>query len=114
MIDISVDEAYAFDYLSILEVKYTISPSKEKERAVLECKAFLQRQLPNFISIYKSEEYKSLYNINYLTFELVDQVRHGNHNITAKQVDNANMERYYKKQDLQRSFFSDRLVEFKS
>lgn len=112
MINLEVDEAYAFDYLSILQVKNDLFPSEGKLAAYHKCESFISRQLENFDTIIKSKEYKNLYNINKTTFDLVDQVR-DNIPITAKSVDDANMERYYCKQALQKEFFLEELVEKK-
>lgn len=112
MINLEVDEAYAFDYLSILQVKNDLFPSEYKMAAHKKCLAFLKEQLDNFDLIINSEEYQNLYQINKVTFDLVDQVRN-NEPITAKSVDDANMERYYCKLALQKKYFSNELVEQK-
>ena len=113
MITLQVDEAYAFDYLSILEVKKNLYPSLEKLNSFLNCKNFLADQLNNFNEIYQSNVYQDLYHINKKTFNLVDLVRKNSSEVTAKQVDDANMERFYKKQALQKVFFNHPLVEEK-
>jgi hypothetical protein len=113
MIILQVDEAYAFDYLSILEVKKNLHPSLEKLNSFLNCKMFLTDQLNNFNEIYQSKEYQNLYDINKKTFDLVDLVRRNSLEVTAKQVDEANMERFYKKQILQKVFFNRGLIEEK-
>jgi hypothetical protein len=112
MINLEVDEAYAFDYLSILQVKNDLFPSEYKMIAYKQCLAFLKEQLDNFDFIINSEEYQNLYEINKVTFNLVDQVRN-NEVITAKSVDDANMQRYYCKLALQKKYFSNELVEQK-
>jgi hypothetical protein len=112
MINLEVDEAYAFDYLSILQVKNDLFPSENKMSAFEKCSSFLRDQLENYDLITTSEEYKNLYEINKVTFNLVDQVRN-NEPITAKSVDDANMERYYCKLALQKKHFSNELVEQK-
>lgn len=112
MINLLVDEAYAFDYLSILEVKKNLIADIQKQQVFETCKIFLSNQLESFDSIYSSKEYKELYNINKKTFDLVDLARN-NGNVTAKQVDDANMERFYRKRDLQSKFFRSPLVESK-
>jgi len=112
MINLEVDEAYAFDYLSILQVKNNLFPSEYKTVAFEKCSSFLKKQLENYDFIISSEEYKNLYEINKVTFDLVDQVRN-NIPITAKSVDDANMERYYCKLALQKKHFSNELVEQK-
>jgi hypothetical protein len=112
MINLEVDEAYAFDYLSILQVKNNLFPSEQKRIAYENCSAFLNKQLQNFDVIIDSKEYQDLYKINKITFDLVDQVR-DNEPITAKSVDDANMERFYCKKRLQEKFFDTKLVETK-
>lgn len=112
MINLKVDEAYAFDYLSILQVKNDLFPSNEKALAYEECKNYLKSQLNDFESIFCSKEYLDLYIINKITFDLVDKVRN-NFDITAKSVDDANMERYYCKLALQKKHFTTNLVEQK-
>jgi uncharacterized protein YcbK (DUF882 family) len=104
MITLQVDEAYAFDYLSILEVKKNLATDNIKQKAFENCKNFLRNQLNNFDEIYSSIEYSELYKINKKTFDLVDLARN-NGNVTAKEVDDANMDRFYRKSDLQSKFF---------
>lgn len=112
MINLLVDEAYAFDYLAILEVKKNLYPSNQKEETYNECKIFLSNQVINFNEVYTSSEYKEVYKINLFTFNLIDKLRAGE-NITALEIDNANMERFYKKKALQEKFFTNLLKEEK-
>lgn len=112
MIKLNVDEGYAFDYLSILQVKNNLYPSQEKQKAFEDCRQFLSNQLMNFEEIFSSKEYEDLVKINELTFHLVDKVRN-NEPIPAKDVDDANMERFYCKKNLQEKFFDTELVETK-
>lgn len=112
MINLLVDEAYAFDYLAILEVKNTSYPSAQKHETFLECKEYLKNQINNFDDIYYSKEYRDLVEINKLTFDLIDDLREGL-DITAKSIDDANMDRYYRKKALQENFFSNKLKEEK-
>lgn len=112
MITLKVDEAYAFDYLSILEVKKNLIPDNSKINAFEDCLSHIKNQLSNFDQIIKSTEYKNLYKSNEHTFYLVDKARK-NQPVTAKEVDDANMERFYCKQALQKAFFSSNLVETK-
>jgi hypothetical protein len=112
MINLLVDEAYAFDYLAILEVKKNLYCSEQKENTHNECKQFLLNQLKNFKEIIISKEYKDLYDINLFTFNLIDKLREGKE-ITALEIDNANMERFYKKKALQDKFFTNPLTEEK-
>lgn len=112
MIKLNVDEGYAFDYLSILQVKNNLYPSQDKKEAFDNCREFLFNQLENFNEIFSSEEYFNLLKINETTFHLVDKVRN-NELIPAKDVDDANMERYYCKLALQKKYFSSALTEQK-
>lgn len=112
MINLLVDEAYAFDYLSILEVKNSLHPSDTKNKTFLECINHLKNQLNNFHIIYESLEYQKLLEINKITFELIDKLRAGLL-VTAKEIDDANMYRFYRKQDLQNKFFDSILKEEK-
>jgi hypothetical protein len=106
MINLLVDEAYAFDYMAILEVKKNLYTSEQKETTFKQCKNFLQLEVPLFDEIYESKEYEALYNINLLTFNLIDQLREGK-DIPAIDIDNANMDRFRCKQSLQNRFFSN-------
>lgn len=109
MISLLVDECYAFDYLSILEVKKNIDPEKNK-KAWEECFYYLEKQLPNlFKVILSSKEYTELYNANLLTFNAVDKARSGG-DISAKEVDDFNILRYNKKLSLQKKYFSENVV----
>lgn len=112
MINLLVDEAYAFDYLAILEVKNTLYPSVQKNETFLECRDYLKNQTINFNDIYYSKEYRDLVEINRITFDLIDDLREGLE-VTAKSIDDANMARYYKKKALQEKFFSNELKEEK-
>jgi len=105
MISLLVDECYAFDYLSILEVKKDKNP--QHEPAWEECRVFLKNQLPeDFDQVINSEEYKNLYDANLKTFDAVAKAR-SEEPITAKEVDNCNMLRYNCKVALQSKFFSN-------
>ena len=112
MINLLVDEAYAFDYLSILQIKLANNPSVSKKNTYIECKQHLQSQLHNFEKIVSSKEYYDLLISNQSTFDLIDQLRSGK-KVTAKEIDDANMDRYYKKQALQNAFFNSSMKEEK-
>lgn len=114
MINLNVDEGYAFDYLSILEVKKNLYPSKSKKETYQNCFNFLRQQLTPelFDNILLSKEYHSLYKANKKTFDLVDMARN-NGPVTAKEVDDSNMERFFCKQKLQNKFFDGKLTEEK-
>ena len=112
MINICVDEAYAFDFLSVLEIK-----KNRSEQAMINwhnCFNYLKAQLPNdlFVLIINSNEYRDMVAVNQKTFDAVEKARYGQ--ITAKEVDDANMERHYAKIDLQNKFFSNKITEYKT
>lgn len=112
MINICVDEGYAFDFLSILEIKKNKSiQSMENWQS---CFNYLKAQLPNdiFNLIINSQEYAHMVTINKKTFDAVERARYGQ--ITAKEVDDANMERYHAKINLQNKFFSNKTTEEKT
>ena len=111
MISLNVDEAYAFDYLSILEVK------KQKSFSAVEawskCYVHLQTQFDSekWFSMINSEEYKNMIKANELTFIAVDQAK--NNEVTAQHVDYCNYQRHAAKQNFQKKFFTSDLSELK-
>lgn len=113
MINLKVDESYAFDYLSILEVK------KNKTNNGIEnwsfCFNFLKNQTEEnlFNQIINSNEYKDMINANLNTFDAVEKARYGL--ISAKEVDDWNMKRYEAKVKFQNKFFpSKKITEIKT
>lgn len=111
MISLLVDEAYAFDYLSILEVK------KEKtslnHEAWFNCWKHLRNQFESekWLSMICSEEYKNMIKANKLTFEAVDKAK--TNEVTAQYVDFCNYQRHIAKENFQKKFFSKSLSEVK-
>jgi hypothetical protein len=105
MLNIQVDEGYAFDYLSILEVKNKKLKTEVSFLNYQNCLFFLKNQLSEnlFNSIISSEEYNNLIDANTKTFDAVDKARYGQ--ISAKEVDDLNMLRYTYKVKLQNKFF---------
>ena len=112
MIDLLVDEAYAFDYLSILHVKKTIN--EKVESIWKDCFFYIQKQIGNKLmqEIIHSIEYKNMIEANQITFDAVEKARYGS--ITAKEVDEANMLRYKRKCELQNKFFLENIKEIKT
>ena len=111
MILLNVDEAYAFDYLSILEVKKQKSFSAVE--SWLKCYAHLQTQFDSekwFLMI-NSEEYNNMIKANELTFDAVDKAK--NNEVTAQHVDYCNYQRHTAKQNFQKKFFTSYLSELK-
>jgi len=111
MITLLVDEAYAFDYLSILEVKR--GKSSNNNQAWLNCWSHLQNQFESekWLSMIYSEEYKNMVKANLLTFEAVDKAK--NDEVTARYVDYCNYQRHIAKENFQKKFFNTNLSELK-
>ena len=112
MINLPVDEAYAFDYLSILHVKKNIN--QEVESSWKECFNYIKNQIGENMmeQIVNSIEYHGMIEANQITFDAVEKARYGE--ITAKEVDQANMLRYQKKCELQKKFFNSNMKEVKT
>lgn len=104
MINLLVDEAFAFDYLAILAVKIANGICDIED--LDDCMENLMDQLGIFevSEILCSQEYIDLSEANAKTFRAVEKARYGE--ITAKEVDDCNMERYNAKKALQEKFFS--------
>ena len=113
---INVDEGYAFDYLSILHIKQLQNPSNENFKKWQDCYVFLKNQINNALlwdKIIQSEEIKQIDEANKKTFEAVEIARYGE--ISAKEVDECNMQRYHSKIKFQNKFFpNSEIIETKS
>ena len=112
MINLLVDEGYAFDYLSILHVKKNIN--QQVESSWKDCFFYIQNQIgeKKMYQIIHSKEYQEMIEANQITFDAVEKARYGE--ITAKEVDEANMLRYEKKCELQKKFFNYNMKEIKT
>jgi len=110
MITLKVDEAYAFDYLSILEIKKQKTNDESKWS---ECLDHLSCQFDNdfFKEMITSQEYKNMIKANQLTFEGVDKAKRNE--VSAKDVDYCNFQRHVAKENFQRKFFGSDLSEKK-
>jgi hypothetical protein len=110
MINLEVDEAYAFDYLSVLALKIQ---SRETQKTYQDCYSFLQNQFPSEMwdKLICSKEYSAICDANRLTFDAVDKAKKGL--VSAKEVDFCNYQRYLAKQVFQQTFFSSGLCEKK-
>lgn len=103
MINLLVDEGYAYDVLAISKVKCINNlPNASKNFLLIsEC---LKNQIKDLHEeILLSVEFLDLLNANIKTFDAVEKARYSS--ITAKEVDDLNMERFYCKQKLQKKFF---------
>jgi hypothetical protein len=112
MINLSVDEAYAFDYLSILHVKKELNSKLTLTWEA--CFSHIEKQVSSDLmnKVVNSDEYKNMIEANQITFNAVEKARYGS--ITAKEVDEANMLRYKRKLELQARFFNNKLTEIKT
>jgi len=114
MIDLRVDECFAFDYLSILYIKMKKDPSSEKTKSYNECLEHIKTQIKDnhTTEILESKEYLDLINANEKTFISVDMAKKDL--VPASHVDSCNYRRFLCKQNLQNKFFMDnRMVEEK-
>ena len=111
MIQLTVDEAYAFDYYSILELKFKNGfISKEilnitKKDLISTLGEILVEEILN------SNEYKNLLESNQVTFDAVDKAKEDL--VTASYVDKCNYNRMLSKKSLQNKFFNTQLSETK-
>lgn len=111
MIDICVDEAYAFDYYAIMELKFQKGAIPEFLLKKIEYKITKQLGVELFQTIIESSEYKKLYETNSNTFDAVDKAK--TNQVTAQEVDRTNYERMMAKKALQSKFFENVLSEQK-
>jgi hypothetical protein len=112
MIDIKVDEAYAFDYLSILYIKKDFSEINMKNYQL--CYEHLKKQINNnhlWHSIIESDEFKAMIEANKITFDAVNKAK--NNEVTAQYVDKCNYSRHVAKEKFQKIFFNSDLLEQK-
>ena len=111
MINLSVDECYAFDYLSILYIKR--NKSTEAYKSWQMCTEFLRGQMypPFFDEIVGSVEYHTMIDANQKTFDLVDLAKENK--CSAQDVDRGNYSRHQAKIKLQKRFFDGKMSEVK-
>jgi len=114
MISILVDEAYAFDFLAILQIKSDLDfENKIKKFNFMKCYDHLKSQIGEklFSAIFHSLEYKECYDANFETFKAVDLAK--TDAVPASYVDNCNYKRHLAKQKIQKKFFNEDLSEVK-
>lgn len=106
MIPLSVPEAFAFDYLSILMVKQDngLPVGSELDRQCQE----LQKACPNFSTILGSEEFRRLKTSNVHVWRAVSMA--AKDSISAKAVFDINRFRFECKQALQQRFWPQEQV----
>jgi hypothetical protein len=111
MLKITVDEAYAFDYYSILKLK------RENGSDIDQVIDLIKYDIINYIGeikfnlIINSKEYENLYLSNKNTFDAVDKAK--TDQVLASHVDRCNYLRMIHKKELQSKFFSNDLSEVK-
>lgn len=113
MINIKVDEAYAFDMLAIMEIKK--SKSTVDSMIFYEFLETIRYQLGDELTsdIRASESYRELLAANQLVFDMVEQINAGQR-LGAEVVHEGNMARYRAKKKLQFLFFGQDLNERKT
>lgn len=103
-----VDFGYAFDYLSIQKIKMLKNPTTQNIENFLLCSNHLKQQITDQLlweKIIYSAEFQNLMKANNNTYEAVEKARYGK--ISAKTVDEHNMQRFYAKKAIQTKFFFD-------
>lgn len=104
MINILVDEVYAFDFLSILHIK------KDSAR-YNQCLNQIRMQISNTDTILESQEYKKVYDANLKVFDAINKSKKDL--VKASYVEECNYSRYLAKKELQCKFFSNDMTEKK-
>lgn len=115
-LQLTVDAAYSFDFLSILEVKF--DKSTRSQKLILDDKlTFYSNEISEqigdekFQEIKNSREYIKLKDANLKLFELIDNCK--KININAQAVDQYNYRRWQVKDELQKKFFGKSVSELK-
>lgn len=115
MIQISLDEAYVFDLLSIYQIKVDKN-TNDKSKIIIENFRLLSEEISKqigsnkFNEILSSNEYLELKSANTLVFDLVDRAHESE---LSKMTADANYIRYLKKVELQKKFFDSNMREVK-
>ena len=111
MVNLLVDEAFAFDYISILKLKADKGFINEEdiEKNFDHLRDQIGEEL--FNSILESEQFKDLYKANCVTFDAVDAAKEDK--MLASEVDKTNYFRMIAKTNLQKHFFATELQEVK-
>lgn len=117
MVTVLIDEAYAFDMLSILQVKLNESIDDQKRNSIQENYEILSNDLINqmgkdkFLAVIESSLYSELVAKNKQIFDLVDITKLMSgppHDLWRE-----NYNRYLTKQALQKEFFNNEILETK-
>lgn len=115
MINLLVDEGYAFDYLAILRIKYNRTNNPDVAGHLAECERSVLDQIKSklFSEVKRSKEYHQLYESNLQVFDSIEKLRSGQ-DISAKEIDDLNTARFICKKNLQNKFFKTPIKEFKT
>jgi hypothetical protein len=123
MIKVTIDEASAFDMLSILEIKligeWRMEQAKKKKLnenyELLKGEIIEQIGEDKYNEILDSEEYRFLLASNNVVFQMIDKVKESKAREaqTAKVVQSMNDDRFRLKSKLQTQFFNNKLIEQK-
>jgi len=111
MIKINVDEAYAFDYYCILDLKLKNGYIPKETVEVVKSDLISQVGEELVVEIINSNEYKELFRANELTFNAVDKAK--TDDVLASYVDECNYRRMICKTNLQNKYFNNKLMEVK-
>lgn len=114
MITLPVDEAYAFDFLSVIDVKRKKSARDQTtfKDLCVEIESQIGKDL--FKKILESKIYAEMVKVNQNIYDMIDMIRDDIVEMDAKVIDDANNERYRLKKKLQDEFFMSGLVETKT
>ena len=117
MLQVSLDEAYVFDMLSVFDVKLK-NLDGEKLAKTIEKYSDMREEVidqmgeDKYNQIVSSLEYQKMVFANQKVFELIDESKHDTG--LAKVTDDANYERHVAKMALQKRFFDTELTEVKN
>ena len=114
MINLIVDEAYAFDYLSVLEIKKNNSLKDHQYYSMIFDHVRLEVGNETFDRIIASKIYHEMIDANKKIYDLIDDIRIKKINMDAKIVDDANNQRFFLKRKLQQTYFANELTELKT
>lgn len=117
MVTIQIQESEAFDRLSILECKIfncndaVVKTKLKQQRLDLMAEINESVSYDKARSIYSSDEYTNLYNVNFELFDSVDKAKKDL--VTASYVDSLVYKRHLAKKKLQNKHFGDDFDEVK-
>lgn len=114
MIKITVDEAFAYDLLSITAIKAGVDRTTMSRVLVLADQIVEQVTFEVHETVIASPEYRDLRAANQRVFDLINLYKTRGELVgDAKAIDMANLDRYRAKQALQTRFFGTELTERK-